>query len=942
MTINTAGTRLPGSQQRRRGVEVASGVAALVGTVLIVVGLPLALLSAFGTPWPDSSPSVEWLTRPVTPESVLGLLAVVVWLAWAHFVVCLLVEAMAGRGHRGAAAPHVPGGGLGTQTLARRLVATILLLVGTAGVTVGPAVAASAPVSASSSPAATSVTADRLQAATQHAAHDAFHAGGAHSGRPAADDLDRATRRDLAEGVTTFYDVKPPHGRNYDTLWDIADRYLGSGLRYKEIWELNKDVVQADGRVLRNADLIRPGWVMKMPNDATGPGLKVVDHAAALLGGGAPASPTQTSASQTSLDATHAAPDDAARTGESAPFLDPGLAPLFGVAGGVALAGVALGLRRRRASASFGQLWASRRRLVGAGPDDGPDGGPGRGGAAQAAVALGAEADASSAGWLDRGLRGLSTGLVPAPSAVSLSGAGVAVAFEGEGGSPPAGWIATGPKVWTLDRDVDLAGQGPAPFPGLVALGRRDDGSLAFVDLESVPGVVCLGGDGVTARGVAMSLALDTATHPWADERVVTLVNFASADLGALAPQRLRHTDDLGRVLESLENLATYQRGACRAAGLDSARAARCSAPGTITWAYHLVVCSGVPSPEELSRLAALAADPQVALGVVVVGDAPEAGMRLTVRDDSRLVSPLHGLDVTPQVLDVQAVESLRELCEDLPDARRVSLDQVVETLEAEQHASVVDSAVVRVGVLGPVTVDAPGPVEAERREFLTELACLLALHPEGLHVNRITAAMWPRGVDDAVRDATLGQLGTWFGSTPDGAPVLRVESGVWSVVPGALSLDWTQLRAALNQVPEEGRARDTHLRLALDLVRGTPFEDVPLGRYSWLVGTTVTDDVALVVGLTAQALAEHSADRGEVEAAASALERGLALLPANEELWRSRLLLARRFGGRVELEKVASRMYAVIEEHGSAVGAAPQTDALVAELLPGWSPRAA
>ena len=264
-----------------------------------------------------------------------------------------------------------------------------------------------------------------------------------------------------------------------------------------------------------------------------------------------------------------------------------------------------------------------------------------------------------------------------------------------------------------------------------------------------------------------------------------------------------------------------------------------------------------------------------------------------------------------------------------------------METLEAEQHASVVDSAVVRVGVLGPVTVEAPGPLEAERREFLTELACLLALHPEGLHVNRITAAMWPRGVDDAVRDATLGQLGAWFGSTPDGAPVLRQEAGVWSVVPGALSLDWTQLRAALNRAPEEGRARDTQLRLALDLVRGAPFEDVPRPLL-WLAGTTVVDDVALVVGLTAQALAEHAADRGEVEAAASALERGLALLPANEDLWRSRLLLAKRFGGRAELEKVASRMYDAIEEHGSAVGAAPQTDALVAELLPGWSPRAA
>ena len=806
---------------------------------------------------------------------------------------------------------------LGTQTLARRLVATILLLAGTAVVTVGPATAASAPVSASAPSSVSSVTVDRLVPTAQDSVHPTGHAAGAHA-RPAADDLERATHADVKQSVTTFYDVKPPRGRHYDTLWDIAERYLGDGLRYKEIWQLNKDVVQADGRVLRNADLIYPGWVMKMPDDARGPGLKVVDHAAAFMGG------DQAPPAQTALrGGTHleAPADDAASTQESSPLIAPGLAPLFGVAGGVALAGVALSLRRRRASASFGQLWGSRLRLAGAGPDGGPDGGPGRGSSAEAAVALDAEADGSVAGWLDRGLRGWTTGLVPAPSAVSLSGAGVAVAFEEELASAPAGWIATGPKVWTLDRSVELAGHGPAPLPGLVALGRRDDGSVALVDLESVPGVVSLAGDGATARGVAMSMALDTATHPWADERVVTLVNFASSDLTALAPQRLRHSDDLGRVLESLENLATYQRAACRDAGLDSARAARCRAPRAISWAYHLVVCSGVPNPEELSRLAALAADPLVALGVVVVGPVPDASMRMTVRDDARLVSPLHGIDVTPQVLDVTAVESLTELCEELPDARRVSLDQVVETLEAEQHAAVVDTAVVRVGVLGPITVEAPGPVESERLAFLTELACLLALHPEGLHVNRITAAIWPRGVDDSVREATLAQLAAWFGTTPDGTPVLREEAGLWSVVPGALSLDWTQFRAALNQVPEEGLARDTHLRQALDLVRGTPFEDAPLGRYSWLAATPVHDDVALVIGLTAQALAEHSADRGEVAAATSALERGLALLPANEDLWRSRLLLAKRFGRRDEVEEVASRMYDAIEEHGSVVG---------------------
>ena len=64
--------------------------------------------------------------------------------------------------------------------------------------------------------------------------------------------------------------VEPPNGRNYDSLWEIAERHLGDGRRYKEIYELNKDRVQPDGQKLTDASLIRPGWILEMPADATG------------------------------------------------------------------------------------------------------------------------------------------------------------------------------------------------------------------------------------------------------------------------------------------------------------------------------------------------------------------------------------------------------------------------------------------------------------------------------------------------------------------------------------------------------------------------------------------------------------------------------------------------------------------------------------------------
>ena len=313
MSSSTSGTRLPGTQSGRKGSQVLQGVLAIVGAFVVVVGLPMFLLSAFGTPWPDTAPSVEWLTRPVTADTVLGVLAAVVWLAWAHFLVCLAVEGAAEIRHRGVA-PRVPGGGIGTQQLARRLVTAILLLAGTAGVGAAPALAVSAPTA---HPTASMVAAPSMSQAlgVTDVAH-ADHAGGTHASPsgaphsgaadhrlPSVDTLEKATRTDVHEGATTYYDVKPPRGRHYDTLWDMAERYLGDGLRYKEIWALNKDVVQPDGRVLKNADLIYPGWVMKLPADAKGPGLKVVDHATILSPGSTTPQPAATSAApQTSTN----------------------------------------------------------------------------------------------------------------------------------------------------------------------------------------------------------------------------------------------------------------------------------------------------------------------------------------------------------------------------------------------------------------------------------------------------------------------------------------------------------------------------------------------------------------------------------------------------------------------------------------------------------------
>lgn len=915
--------RLPAvAETPNRLALVAKGAAALIGTIAIVVGVPIGLLSAFGAPWPSEAPSVEWLSTPTTGETVLAVLAVVVWLAWAHFVVCLLVEAVAERRKSGLA-PHIPGGGIGTQGLARRLIGTIVLLAAVTSAGMSSATAASGPAEAAAP----------SQLATATMTQVVVPADLPDGTLPTVNDLEKATDADVALGVATYYDVKPPNGRHYDTLWDISERYLGEGRRYQEIWDLNKGVEQPDGRVLQKADLIHPGWVMKLPNDAKGPGLKVVDHAAiAEVPIQAPAPATQTGAA---VDGAAGGDATAQADGAGGIQIDAAWAPFFGVAGGLALAGAFLGLRRRRASATAADWWATRD-PSGTDPHDPDPSSPTPG------SSLRDEADVTTATWLDRAVRSLNgrPGF-GAPARASLSEHGLAMVFDDEPAvEAPDGWTSTG-SVWSLDRGTDVSGSGPSPLPGLVSVGRRDDGTVLLLDPESVAGVVALDGDGDVARGLALSIAVDTATHPWADDRIVTLVGFAN-DLSHIGAGSIRHADNLGRVLEGLDNTARYQRAACRDAGAESAREARVRQPEAIDWSYQLVVCSGSPSADELARLTELAADPAVALGVVVVGATATNAVRLTARPDGRVSSPLAGIDVVAQTLTVDAVHGLVALHEPSAGSRRVSMDQLVDALVAEHRVAVEHDSVARVRVMGPVEVSAPGEVDPARQDLLVELACFLAVHPMGVHANRISAALWPRGVEPQVRDTALGLLSSWLGTTPNGTPVLQEESGIWTYAPGAVDLDWTSFRDALNRASDDGARRETHLRAALDLVTGPPFDGVPGGRYGWLGATTLESDIAMAVNLTVLATAEAAAVRDDGDAARAALTRGLRMSPASEELWRSRLRLESHFGTPESLEDVAGQMYAAIAEHGSLMGSTAETDALVDELLPAYRSKVA
>jgi DNA-binding SARP family transcriptional activator/LysM repeat protein len=66
-----------------------------------------------------------------------------------------------------------------------------------------------------------------------------------------------------AEGGVT-YRVRPG-----DSLWGIAESFLGDGLRWAEIWNLNQGQDMGAGRRFADPSLILPGWVLRLPVEVT-------------------------------------------------------------------------------------------------------------------------------------------------------------------------------------------------------------------------------------------------------------------------------------------------------------------------------------------------------------------------------------------------------------------------------------------------------------------------------------------------------------------------------------------------------------------------------------------------------------------------------------------------------------------------------------------------
>ncbi|WP_223199355.1 BTAD domain-containing putative transcriptional regulator [Solihabitans fulvus] len=242
------------------------GLIAAVVLAALVVGLPWALVRYVGWPLPHHVPTWPelqgFLLAPMSVTFLLDFLACACWIVWFFFTLDVLhctVEVV-----RDARWPDLSAAGP-MHSLAGVLVGAVLLSV----------LGNNRPAPVPSGPPSGALGTGSPVVATAHAwQHSAFPS--TFTVRQAvfttsAMDTTVTDASTPAVSPPVSVIVRAPANGVYDSLWRIAQRTLGDGNRWPEIWHANEGKSQPGGRTFTQPSLIYPGQELSLPATATTP-----------------------------------------------------------------------------------------------------------------------------------------------------------------------------------------------------------------------------------------------------------------------------------------------------------------------------------------------------------------------------------------------------------------------------------------------------------------------------------------------------------------------------------------------------------------------------------------------------------------------------------------------------------------------------------------------
>lgn len=223
-----------------RLVDFIKGVGSLALSVILLIGIPAALIALIGFPFPTEMPQLDLIQRhiqdaDIPDEFVVKTLALLVWFVWAQLAIGFVTESIAvARGRAANRAPIVPG----IQLVARKLVASSVLIISVLSPAKGAIAAPLMPIDA-----------------TEVSAFDAGQVS----------EVDEFSKVKSA-GVSAKGQYETQKGDNW---WEMAEKLLGDGMRWSELRDLNSGKTMLTGDVVnQNTETVKPGWHLDVPADA--------------------------------------------------------------------------------------------------------------------------------------------------------------------------------------------------------------------------------------------------------------------------------------------------------------------------------------------------------------------------------------------------------------------------------------------------------------------------------------------------------------------------------------------------------------------------------------------------------------------------------------------------------------------------------------------------